>query len=810
MAVNLLTFSDQEPPMGDTAGNQPLSFLRAIWATPLAGEDEAPAHRITHARVMQLHGPAILHRLGVRRAQGYHKCGSVLDQDWVTAFRVLIWNGSSWEVALHEQNLPCPEDNEPLWFDLNGITTSAALLEVRHCGIDEWWPSWNLTQGAFILEGEPQSPPAKKDERLLDVAEVSLSGLPPGLEVEHRHGEVRFRSRFMDVGFCLNRAGFSFLALDEEGQSQTTQNLLRHAPGLFFQGPHLHPVGSAPVISPALRNKVRGTSRVQGNRVTYTIDIEGTGQRYRLAWEVLPDRLMLRAERQGEEALRAWHSSVWNLALNSTVAPAHVIGATIRESETGLMPLPAWLHAPRFGSFKIEADAATEATFLRSDAFRHLDMTTAEIKLGELPQPEGDYLLPAGRYRAQIEWQLAQPEIPLQEHTPPEIARAVRNASLTAMTYRADTATLSNNGASMHCPICMDNWSATTTRLGALLPNVQAVDLLRDSLERWLDGGPGYTSGRLLQDGELHQAEDEYLMTGTACLLGLADFLEHTGTPDWLARYREPIRRQLDRMRARDLDGDGLIESPYRTGVSGTGQWSTCWFDVVSYGWKDAFSNALLYPALVKLADVLPRLEQPNLADGLRDWAKQLRAAYRPTFFNPETGWLAGWRCKEDKLHDYAFLAPNGAAVNGGLLDKDDARAIMERLWGETLRVNLPDPYLGLPGNLWHIPDEDLSDIMQGFPLGYYQNGGRTHSQSRHFVGALYRVGMLQEANYMLSRLCKGLADGTVYGGCRSGLDWRYWDGRPCGYEGLLTDQFGILAIALQQYGVTPDHQPAS
>jgi hypothetical protein len=254
-------------------------------------------------------------------------------------------------------------------------------------------------------------------------------------------------------------------------------------------------------------------------------------------------------------------------------------------------------------------------------------------------------------------------------------------------------------------------------------------------------------------------------------------------------------------MRARDLDDDGLIESPYRTGVSGTGQWSTCWFDVVSYGWKDAFSNALLYPALIRLARTLPVLGHASLAEGLDAWAERLRANYLPTFFHEETGWLAGWRCKEDRLHDYAFLAPNGAAITGGLIDDDQARTIMERLWEEARRVNMPDPYLGLPGNLWPIPDEDLADIMQGYPLGYYQNGGRTHSQARHFVAALYRVGMMREGDYLLSRLCKGLADAAVYGGCRSGLDWRYWDGRPCGYEGLLTDQFGVLNVALARYG---------
>ena len=88
-------------------------------------------------------------------------------------------------------------------------------------------------------------------------------------------------------------------------------------------------------------------------------------------------------------------------------------------------------------------------------------------------------------------------------------------------------------------------------------------------------------------------------MTGAAGLLGLAEYLHHCGTNDWLQRYREQIRTKLLQMKARDFDADGLIESKYRTGVSGTGQWSTTWFDVISFGWKDSWTNALLYPALI-------------------------------------------------------------------------------------------------------------------------------------------------------------------------------------------------------------------
>jgi hypothetical protein len=253
-------------------------------------------------------------------------------------------------------------------------------------------------------------------------------------------------------------------------------------------------------------------------------------------------------------------------------------------------------------------------------------------------------------------------------------------------------------------------------------------------------------------------------------------------------------------MKKRDLDGDGLVESPYRLGISGQYQWATGFYDVISFGWKCTFSNALLYPALRTLARVLPRLERPALAEGLDDWADRLKTSYLPAFLNPATGWLAGWRCKEGKLHDHAFITINAAAVASGVVDPDAGRDIMMRIWKEAMRLQLPYQW-GMPASLWPIPDEDLSEIQHGFPFGYYANGGLTTAQSRHVVAALYRVGMTAEADDVLLKICRGFANAELFGGAKSGIDNRSWDGWPCGYEGLLTDQFGLLAVAIERFG---------
>jgi hypothetical protein len=531
--------------------------------------------------------------------------------------------------------------------------------------------------------------------------------------------------------------------------------------------------------------------------VEYVARMGSTGQTYRLRWRVEEDGLLLDVEREGERPLRAWESSAWHVPFDSRASAISTIGRITREGETGTMHPPVLVHAPGFGTLAAES---TGPVLWRADSIRPVFVCSAELKLGEAPQPEGDFLLLPGRHAARVEMRVRSPRLAgVRPDAPPEVKRAVRRCAVTALPFRADTATLSNNGNSMHAPLCMDNWSALAVRMGDAVPGLAATDLLRLSIERWLDGGQGYASGPSATPG--HSYDDEYLMTPAVCLLAIAEYLECTGDAAWLAERAEQVGQELERMRARDVDDDGLIESTHRLGKSGSHQWSTNWCDVVSFGWKDAFTNALLYRALRLLSETLPRVGQPGMAEGLAPWADRLLASYHPCFFNPATGWYAGWRCADNKLHDHAFLYVNGAPIVAGMATGPLAGDIVSRLWAEMARLGFDDFRLGLPLNLWRIPDEDMGTWNTGRPMGIYANGGVTLSQARHFIGALYAVGMTAEADRVLVAACAGLGEGTAFGGCASGIDLRTWDGTPCGYEGLLCDQLGVLAVALDRYG---------
>ena len=795
--TDLLGRGDLEPPMGDLFTAAKLAACRAIWTRPLPRETKTPERRIIHARVLRLHGRARLHRLGVRKGQGYHKCGSRQDLDWVTALRMLVFRGGRWLTVLNLTDLRKPRDGETLWFDLEGIETTAVSIEIRRSGIDEGWTPWNLAASALTLEGELVDPLGPRHERLLEVAPVILTKLPRGVTASVHDGQVRYRTRTFEVGFYLARPGFSFLGLHSEDPAHSGTNLLAAKPAFFAQGPQLHELGAPPALIPAVRCDITGTTRVRGATVTY--DFHVGAQHYQLIWGITAAGLTLGATRTATRDALAWVSGAWTIGFRNSVAASHVLGQLIQAGEAGGVTLPLLVNFPRFGTWEFASTSPHLSA--RSDCFRHTDLNILELKLGEHATTEGLHRLPKGRFSAQLTLRPKTPPSALRASAPTVVKRALARTYFTALTFRADTGTLSNNGASMHCPICMDTWSAVTRPMPSLLPRFPATELLRYSLERWLDGGPGYAAGRLLQEGRAHDAADEYLMTGTSALRGLGDFLQKTADRGWFKKYRTRILKLIDEAQYRDLDGDGLIESAYRTGTSGSGQWSTCWYDVVSFGWKDAFANAILYGALRELAPALRKFGLSSKAAALESWAEKLKSNYAAAFWNEQTGWFGGWRCQLGELHDHGFLAVNGAAVCAGLVEPTRAKALLKRLLTEAQRVGMPDAALGLPGNLRSIPDHDLADIMQGYPLGYYQNGGRTHAQSRHFVMALYRVGLKREADALLERLCVGFADALVFGGNQSGVDWRYWDDRPCGYEGLLTDQFGVLEAIFHRWG---------
>ena len=791
---------------------------RSLWTSPSSNEIDAPERRIIHERALFTDRPATLSRLSVAGTVGYHKCASGQERD--AALDVIAFAADRDRGWREVGRLSGDADEifaSGAVLDLDGLVTTGFVAQVRRAATDGWWPGWNLASGGLRLEGVADPTWQPGHEGALAVHAIDLGGLPAGVTGRTTATEVRFATPQLEIGFRLTSPAWSHLAIDADGDGRTHDNLLQLPRSMDIVRSGVYPSGVYPVLRDQnaeylaqgprftavdgamplgfLRSDYEGTTTVRGSTVRYDLSSSTAGQRYVLEFEVLRDRIRMHAERHGDQPRRAWTSSAWHVATDNRVTPSSVLGELTFEGETGLIDGPLTWHFPRHGSLAI---TAAPDVLWRSDSVRPLDTNTLELKLGERPTGFGDYELPAGSFTADLELAVHTPSLaPLTASAPDAVRRAVERHTLTALSFRADTSTYSNNGASMHCTTSLADVSAIAAQLDPV-PGITPMAWVGDSLQRWLDGAPSYGSGATSHGP--HRLEDEYVHMAANTLAALARYVSATEDAGWFDRNRDRILTELEQMLARDVDGDGLVESTIRLGRSGEHQWSTAWADVISFGWKDAWANAVVFEVWTLWEPLLREVGEDGLADRIASARARLRETYLPTFRNPDTGLIAGWRSQDGRLHDYGFSLVVGAACSSELIDLTEARPIMERLVDAWRTVGLRDFRNGIPLNLWRVPEDDIGGVVFGLPMGSYQQGGYSHHGARVIVDALDRVGMTDEADRVLEGLAETIADDTSFGGLGSGRDWRMRDGTPSGYEGQLIEGFSVLASALQRY----------
>lgn len=778
--------------------------IKSIWATPWENEIGAPEKRIIHGKYIKLSRQADNIRVGVKLGEGYFKCGSENAVDWITEFVAYIWEKGDWQKVLYKTGLEKPKTAEDIqWFALP-VTTQAFFLEVRRSGIDEWWPCYNIANTGFVIEANGSDSGFDSLKRRLhqvicepDVTTLSRSDI----SITRTSTAIRYQSPYYSVGFRLKSAGLDFLGLDGDGTGKTFENILKMGAMLpsgendfYTQGPIINPV-SRPSECGFFSYNVKGETEVRGNALIYRMRNEESGLDTELKFTMKRDAIHLDIKRRAAKTVKLLDSSPFQIAFNSRCAPLTALGSIVKEGETGTLSLPLTLHLPGYAGIRLEGCESVRGRF---NSIRPEYINTFGLELGEKLCEDGCYLIEKGEYSGSLTMTVGfAHHIELSEDIPEYVLAAFERYIYSSLPYRADTATFSNNGNSMSGPICLDVWGDLCKEIGKGPYGVDPFEFMKNTIEVHLLGAPTYASG--LHFSGKYYYEDEYLMTGTATLLGIAQYLEIAGTKVWYEKFKEQITQKITAMKSRDIDGDGLVESMVRKGIYGEHQWSTCWYDVISYGYKDAFSNALLYPALLILSTKVAEYGDNTLSLELAEWAQHIKSVYCDTFMT-ENGWLAGWKCKEGRLHDYGFLAVNGTAVSCGLLEGEQAASVMAKLWSSLVGSGFDSFDMGLPGNIYCIDNGDMAAPQHHLPFGGYQNGGVTLSQARHFINGLYTVGMNTEADFILNEICKGLVYGNVIGGIGSGVDWKTWDGVSSGYEGLLCDQLGIFQPLIRRY----------
>lgn len=587
---------------------------------------------------------------------------------------------------------------------------------------------------------------------------------------------LRITTPSLELKLSLKEPAFLSLAVDSLGQDKVGANSLRPAASRSA-GFQARPVGSA---------------GVEYRRV-------GTSSKEGAGWRFEASERKIRMVSHWSESEKPEP-----LALEFDPHRCHVtvlgdMGAN------GSVRLPALLHFPDQGTFRISVVGDADAQLL-------YDARRAGTGYVRVTFPAAT----VGRPQVEYRWEVVSIHPVLAGLEKDARFDGFRKNWLNIFQLNPRLRVLANHAASDTCAFCIYEYADMARFTPPLVENLPARNLIRQTLDRYLEGLAGYgLTGNVMFDveGQSPAKDPPYLDSYPSLLIAAADYVSGSEDSAWLVKNYSGIKAWAEKLLAMDHNGNGLFEYPY-SGNSNSwqvngGKRPSNWWDTIGFGHEDAWANALAYRALRGMEMMAIRIDMKNDIARYRAAAEKLRSVYFVTFYNPATGVLAGWKSADGQLHDYYFLFVNGAAIHYGLVPQINANAIMDRLLAKMKEVNYTRFDLGLPGNLIPVARKDYAhldprwgggvkeDNSDGFQI--YENGGATACFAYFTVAALYDLGRKEEGDRILFPLLKGFEKGGFQGQGTNGMsnDWKAWDGKPWGYEGFLVDNYYALMAVL-------------
>lgn len=359
-----------------------------------------------------------------------------------------------------------------------------------------------------------------------------------------------------------------------------------------------------------------------------------------------------------------------------------------------------------------------------------------------------------------------------------------------------------------------------------LAPGVSMPPILRRAVEYWIDhktnedGLIAYTArGTAGREAASETEEDPTLNqnvmdSNPSVLIGAWGYVKASGDVTWLEQRIEDLEFISGYMERRDIDGDGLIESKQSgNSRSRPPRNPDCAWDCYTTGHKNAYVNTLAYRAWRGLAELENRLGRSEQGRRYQQKADQLKAAFLPAFYNPETGWVAWWRSRDGVLHDIYSDVPTSFAINYGLIEKEKGRQMLERYWRALQETGFARFDLGTPVCLRPVPREEMEAY---FDFQQFLNGGCCVSNTSYLLNALYMTGMTSQADLILGAMLKRQHNGAFSngGGFQNGFVDRMgagaevfdWKGNPTGYEGHLVYCWAFLHSMLLREPAIREH----
>jgi hypothetical protein len=588
-----------------------------------------------------------------------------------------------------------------------------------------------------------------------------------------RSGTQAFESNFLSVIPDPDKPAFSSFLVDSLGKK------------VF---------GLNPVLSVKHENKV--ASKTSRNTVKY---FSGDGT---LIWDVkFEERKILLSGFATQTT-----GLPFELLFNQEINHATVLGYCPAKNR---ISLPCLIHLPDRGTFRVTADVPGTTLFF--DGQRHIDPHQVSIHFLP-PQTAGtkvNYILEVVTVHPEPD--LSQKELDLDGYM---------RGFLNIFQMNPRRRMLANNSTSDPCAFTIYLYAEAARYTPPLCENLTAMDLVRVSLDQYLEGQlaygmVGYKDNAEITGAAAWNSPYNSLDSYPSLLISACYYIIETKDLNWALKNFAGLLKWANIIASREYKDSGLIaheESGNAGSWKGTSQQRPSnWWDTVGFGHLDAYANALAFRAYVLFERVAALLKQMDPQITFAEKAARLKAAYYPTFINSDTGLLAGWKSADGKLHDYHFTFIQGVAISYGLVNGRKATALLRSLLDKMNIAGFTDFGLGLPGNLLPIRKEDythlehrwggpsLEDGSDGFQI--YENGGATSCYVYFTLRALQQSGMKAEAMTIMRPLMKSMTAGAFQGKCENGMsrDWKDWKGGCWGYEGFLVDNYLTFIAALNE-----------
>ena len=502
-------------------------------------------------------------------------------------------------------------------------------------------------------------------------------------------------------------------------------------------------------------------------------------------------------------------SDPFNITFNQELNYTTVLGIM---KERNKVALPCLIHLPDMGTFRVTSNVSglelfTEARRANSEGKGCLKHNFVSISFPA-----------ASDKHPQIIYQLdvvsIHPDVTGIENN--TLYDGFRRNFINVFQVNPRLGVLANNSSSDPCAFTLYSYAQLAQYTPPLANGLMAMDLVKMTLDRYINGMKayglvGYTANYEGSDSNGWRSKYDSLDSHPSLLMAACYYINYEKDNRWLNENLSSLIGWADIVVKNDIDDDGLIEYP-ESGNYGT--WEGVrrpanWWDTVGFGHKDAYSNALAYRAL-KLFGIILKNANKHECQKYLGHAAKIESAYFSTFYNPETGVLAGWKSTDGQLHDYYFTFVNSIAISYGLIDEEQGNRVMDTLLSKMESVGFTDFSLGLPGNLIPVKKGDytafdhrwggpsLEDGTDGFQI--YENGGATACYSYFMVDALRKLKRNSDADKILHPILKSISEGNFSGKCANGMskDWKTWEGECWGYEGFLVDNYLVLLAVIE------------